>query len=276
MEQIKPKDAGIYVRVSTDKQEAENQLLQLREYCKKKNYNIFREYIDVVSGASTNRPAFNEAFRDAHAMAYEVLVFWDISRFSRAGTLYTMQKLQELNNLGIEWDSFRDQYFQSVGPFKDVVISIMSTLARIERESISERTKAGLERAKKYGKKLGRPKGSKDKRQRKNNGYLRNKNWSKGIRKKGGQEKPVFQVANTVKNEDINPFNNGAFIRGTLWRLREDLSRYNPLAVKDALVEMRLAWIDKPGGERFVLVRMQDGSEMEVLKSNIVREIKDV
>jgi len=272
METNDVKQVGVYVRVSTDKQEAENQLLQLREYCKKKNYTIFREYIDVVSGASSNRPAFNEAFKDAHAMAYEVLVFWDISRFSRAGTLYTMQKLQELNNLGIEWDSMRDQYFQSVGQFKDVIISIMSTLAKIERESISERTKAGLARAKKYGKVLGRPKGSKDKRQRKNNGYLRNKNWTKGTRIKEGLEKPVFEVGNTVKDEDIGPSNNGAFIRGTLWRLTEDLSRYNPLAIKDALVEMRLAWIDKVGGERFVLVRLEDNTEMEVLKINIKRE----
>jgi DNA invertase Pin-like site-specific DNA recombinase len=213
MENTKPKDAGIYVRVSTDNQEAENQLLQLREYCRRKGYNIHREYIDIMSGAVSNRPGFNEAFKDAHAMAIDVLVFWDISRFSRAGTLYTLQKLRELDNIGVEWDSFQDQYFQSVGPFKDVVISIMATLARIEREKISERTKAGLERAKKYGKTLGRPAGSKDKRQRKNNGYLGNKNWTSGVQKKVGRLNPKFQASNSYPNDQRDWVNKRAIVR---------------------------------------------------------------
>ena len=50
-----------------------------------------------------------------------------------------------------------DHYLSSVGAFSDVVISIMATLAKIEREKISDRTKAGLERARQQGKQLGRP-----------------------------------------------------------------------------------------------------------------------
>jgi len=207
IDEDKPKSAGVYVRVSTDKQEADNQLLQLRKYCSKKGYTIFREYTDVTSGAATNRPAFNEAFKDAHAMAYDVLVFWDISRFSRAGTLYTLQKLRELDNLGVEWDSFQDQYFQSAGAFKDVVISIMATLAKIEREKISERTKAGLERAKLNGRVLGRPKGSKDKKKRSSQPYIGNKNFTKGTRIKGGLENPSFMVSNTDSTDEYNESN---------------------------------------------------------------------
>jgi len=149
---------GIYARVSTDKQELENQLLQLREYCKKLEYSIYQEYTDIISGKETKRTGFDNLFKDAHKRKFDLVLFWDISRFSRAGTLYTLQKLKELDNLNIKWHSYNDSFISSMGQFKDVVLSILSTVARIEREKISERTKAGLERAKQYGKFAGRPK----------------------------------------------------------------------------------------------------------------------
>lgn len=159
--------AVLYVRVSTNKQEAENQLMQLRNYCSSMDYNIIHEFTDVISGKETSRPQYDEMFRLAHKRIFDIVIFWDISRFSRAGTLHTLQKLNELEKCGVKWHSYQDAYLSSVGEFKDVVISIMSTLAKIERQKISERTKAGLQRAKKEGKKLGRPKGTKDKKIRK-------------------------------------------------------------------------------------------------------------
>ena len=148
---------AIYVRVSTKGQELDNQLLQLREYAKKSGWEIYKEYCDIISGKEQSRPAYDQLFNDAHKKLFDIVLFWDISRFSRAGTLFTLQKLKELDNLGIQWHSYQDKYLSSVGEFKDVVISILATLAKIEREKISERTKAGLQRAKAQGKKLGRP-----------------------------------------------------------------------------------------------------------------------
>lgn len=143
---------AIYVRVSTKGQELDNQLIVLREYARKSNYSIFAEYKDVISGKEKSRPSFDLMFKDAHKKLFDVVVFWDISRFSRSGTLFTLQKLKELNNLGISWESYQEPYFRSAGAFGDVIISIMSTLAKIEREKISERTKAGLKNAKNVGK----------------------------------------------------------------------------------------------------------------------------
>lgn len=140
---------AIYVRVSTNKQEVQNQLIQLREYSIKSNYEIYGQYIDIISGKETSRPAYDKMFRDAHKRLFNLVLFWDISRFSRAGTLFTLQKLKELENLGIDWESYQEPYFKSVGQFKDVVLSIISTVAKIEREKISERTKAGLKVSKK-------------------------------------------------------------------------------------------------------------------------------
>lgn len=147
---------GLYVRVSTDKQEVDNQLLQLREYCAQIGHLVVGEYVDVISGKETKRQGYDEMFLHVHQARFDMILFWDLSRFSRAGTLYTLQKLKELDNAGVEWESFQEPYFRSAGQFKDVVISVISTVARIEREKISERTKAGLERARKAGAPIGK------------------------------------------------------------------------------------------------------------------------
>ncbi len=148
--------AAIYLRVSTDKQELENQERQLTPYCERSGWDIHKVYRDVISGKEEKRPAFDELFRDAHQKKFDILLFWDLSRFSRAGTLHTLQKLRELENLGIGWHSYTEPYVSTAGQFKDVVIALLSSLAKVEREKISTKTKAGLERARAQGKKLGK------------------------------------------------------------------------------------------------------------------------
>lgn len=155
------KEVAIYVRVSTDKQEVENQLVQLRKYCEKMKWHIFGEFVDICSGKETSRPQYDLMFKMAHELHFDMVLFWDLSRFSRSGTLFTLQKLKELEKLKCEWHSYKEHYFSTAGEFKDVLLSIMATLAKIEREKISERTKAGLARAKNVGKR------GKDKKPRK-------------------------------------------------------------------------------------------------------------
>ena len=143
---------ALYARVSTEGQEAANQLVQLRAYCEKSNYTIEKEYIDIISGKEDKRPEYDLMFYHAHRKLFDIVLFWDLSRFSRSGTLFTLQKLKELENLGINWISYTEPYFNSIGQFKDVIISVLSTVAKLEREKISERTKAGLKNAKNVGK----------------------------------------------------------------------------------------------------------------------------
>lgn len=149
----------LYARVSTDLQEAENQLVQLRDYCNSKDWPIVKEYVDVVSGGKDSRPAFDMLFEDAREAKFDMLIFWALDRFSRSGTLYTLQRLKELELLGVDWHSFKEPYFSTVGQFKEVVISIMATLAKIERERISERTKAAYKANVKLWGKRGKDKG---------------------------------------------------------------------------------------------------------------------
>lgn len=138
---------AVYLRVSTTKQEADNQWLQIKPYCEKSGYEVYKVYTDVVTGSKDSRPQWDLMFKEAHQRKYDIVVFWSLDRFSRSGTLFTLQKLKELENLGIDWESYTEQYLKTTGQFKDVVISIIATLAKIEREKISERTKAGLAKA---------------------------------------------------------------------------------------------------------------------------------
>jgi len=150
---------AIYARVSTKTkgQDVENQLLILREFCVKMGYEVFQEYTDQESGGKSDRPAFNQLFSDAAKRRFDLLLFWSLDRFSREGTRKTIFLLQQLDDYGILYKSFSEQYLDSSGIFKDVIISILATLAKQEQIRLSERVRAGLEKAKSKGRIGGRP-----------------------------------------------------------------------------------------------------------------------
>lgn len=150
---------ALYGRVSKDdgKQDTENQLHELREFCQRSGWAIEHEYIDRASGKTADRPQFRRLFEDAGKRKFDLVVFWALDRFTREGVLETLNHLQRLSAYGVGWRSYQEAYMDSCGPFKDVVISLMATLAKQERLRISERTKAGLQRARRAGKVLGRP-----------------------------------------------------------------------------------------------------------------------
>jgi DNA invertase Pin-like site-specific DNA recombinase len=156
---------ALYARVSKDdgKQDVENQLHELRQFAVRNKWEIAGEYIDRASGkTSTERPQFKRMFEDASKRKFDLVLFWALDRLSREGVLETLQHFKQLDQWGIGWRSYTETFFDSCGPFKDAVISIMASLAKIEREKISERTKAGLRRARREGKILGRPRVSVD------------------------------------------------------------------------------------------------------------------
>ncbi|HXX20098.1 MAG TPA: recombinase family protein [Candidatus Acidoferrum sp.] len=148
---------ALYLRVSTDKQETENQAVQLREFAAKQGWEVVGEYCDYESGAKTDRAEFKRMFEDASRRRFDLVLFWALDRLSREGVYQTLQHLDRLESYGVGFRSFTEPYFDSCGVFKDAVIAIMATLAKQERIKRSERTRAGLARVKASGKRLGRP-----------------------------------------------------------------------------------------------------------------------
>ena len=148
---------AIYSRVSTEKQDNENQLADLREFAAKQNRAVFDTYVDVESGSKSDRHEFQRMLRDASQRKFDLVLFWALDRFSREGVLATLQHLNRLESYGVGFRSFTEPYFDSCGVFKDAVVAIMATLAKQERIRRAERTKAGLAIARAKGRTLGRP-----------------------------------------------------------------------------------------------------------------------
>jgi DNA invertase Pin-like site-specific DNA recombinase len=148
---------GIYARISKETSDLDNQLLVLRDYCQRMKFEIVNEYTDTISGAATNRKEFNIMLSDASKRKFDMLLFYALDRFSRAGTRETIRYLQMLDDYGVSYKSFTEQYIDSSGIFKDVIIALLSTLAKQERIRISERVVAGLAKARTKGRIGGRP-----------------------------------------------------------------------------------------------------------------------
>lgn len=147
---------ALYTRISTEKQDNQNQLLQLHEFCKSQQWKVAKEYIDVASGRNGDRPQFKALFAAASRREFDLVLFWSLDRFSREGVFQTLQYLQRLTGYGIGYRSFSEQYLDSCGMFRDAVISILAVIAKQERVRLSERTIAGLQRARALGRVGGR------------------------------------------------------------------------------------------------------------------------
>jgi len=151
--------AALYCRVSTkDKgQDTDNQLLQLREYCTRQGWTIAAEYIDHESGKTGARTAFRRLFVDASRHRFDVVLVWALDRFTREGVLETFTYVQKLRDLGVSFESFTEAHFRTTGPAGELMLAIAAWIAKQERQRISERTRAGIERARRDGKHCGRP-----------------------------------------------------------------------------------------------------------------------
>lgn len=152
-------NAAIYCRVSLQdgRQTIENQRQQLVEFCQRMGWKVTAEFHDQKSGKSLDRPGFTRMMEEASKRMFDVVAFWDLSRLSRGGVSETLKILEQLKAWGIAYRSLQEAYIDSLGPFADVVIALLATIAKIEREKIRERTLAGLARARKQGRIGGRP-----------------------------------------------------------------------------------------------------------------------
>jgi len=149
---------AIYARVSTkDKgQDPENQLHQLRAFAERHG-TIYRVFTEEVSGGKSERSAFKELLLEAYQYKFDLVVFWRLDRFSREGALTTLRYLKELKDHGVNYKSFTEPYLDSLGPFGDVIVSMLATIAAQDLIKISENTKAALAKKKAAGVKLGTP-----------------------------------------------------------------------------------------------------------------------
>jgi DNA invertase Pin-like site-specific DNA recombinase len=134
--------AAIYTRVSLDdgRQTAENQRQQLANFCERMGWQVVAEFTDAKSGKSMDRPGLKRMMAAASKREFDVLVFWDLSRLSRSGVADVSGLLQQLAGWGVAYRSLQEAYLDSLGPFSDVVVALLASIAKLEREKIRERT----------------------------------------------------------------------------------------------------------------------------------------
>jgi DNA invertase Pin-like site-specific DNA recombinase len=149
---------AIYLRVSTGRQDTQNQLSDLTAYCDRMGYTQIHIYDDTVSGVNKNKPEWSRLMEDARLRQFDLLLFWALDRITREGALEMLQPLKTLDAYGVQWKSYTESYLDSTGPLKDAIIGLMATLASVERQKTIERTKAAIRRRRELGLPIGRPK----------------------------------------------------------------------------------------------------------------------
>ncbi|RZK41985.1 MAG: recombinase family protein, partial [Hymenobacter sp.] len=97
---------------------------------------------------------------EAYQHKFDLVVFWRLDRFSREGALATLRYLKELKDHGVNYKSFTEPYLDSLGPFGDVIVSMLATIAAQDLIKISENTKAALAKKRAAGVQLGAPRKS--------------------------------------------------------------------------------------------------------------------
>ncbi len=154
------KRAAIYCRVSTCDQSAEIQLVELRELAARRGWSVAAEYVDEgVSGTKASRPRLDELMADARRRRFDVVMVWRFDRFARS-TSHLLSALEEFRNLSVDFISLNEAV-DTTTPLGKMVFTVVAAVAELERTIIVERVKAGIERARAKGKRLGRPTGSK-------------------------------------------------------------------------------------------------------------------
>ena len=150
------KRVALYSRVSTTDQTCDNQLNDLREYCRARGWTDVREFIDTgISGTKERRPALDKMMSEVKARRIDVVVVAAFDRFGRS-VRHLVEALDLFHHLGVEFISLREQV-DTGSALGQAIFTIIAAIAQLERSLIVERVKAGLRRARAEGKRLGRP-----------------------------------------------------------------------------------------------------------------------
>ncbi len=150
---------GIYARCSTsDKdQNPETQLLPLREYASAQGWTLAGEFVDHASAADLRgRTQWQAVLQAASRRKIDLILVWKLDRAFRS-VLHASQTLEQLRQWGVGLRSYTEPWADTTSPQGELVFNLLATFAQFERSLIAERVRAGMARAKKQGKRLGRP-----------------------------------------------------------------------------------------------------------------------
>ncbi len=153
---------AIYARVSTtDKdQNPETQLLPLREFAAAQRWTVAGEFTDRAPATDLRaRTAWRELLDQASRRRTDLVLVWRIDRAFRS-VLDAATTLERLRGWGVGLRSYTEPWLDTTSPFGEALYYITAAYAQLERGILAERVRAGMERARRQGRRLGRPGGT--------------------------------------------------------------------------------------------------------------------
>ncbi len=177
--------AAIYLRTSTQEQHPENQLPEIKVWCQAHGHEIVATYQEQESAWRSGRQTeLQQLLEDCqNGKPFELLAVWSLDRLSRQGIANILNLITMLRIYGVKVISLKEPWMGTEGPMQELLLAVFGWAAQYESNIKSERTRAGLARARSEGKTLGRPKGSKDKQKRDRRGYWQR--WAGPVKKRG-------------------------------------------------------------------------------------------
>ena len=153
---MKQMRVAIYARVSTDEQSTEMQRRELVQYAEARRWTVHQLYVDQgFSGLLEKRPALDQLMKDSKKSRFDVVLVWKFDRFARS-LKQLVSALELFRQFGIQFVSASEAIDTSL-PSGELVFQIFGAIAQFERSLIAERVRAGIDEARRKGRRLGRP-----------------------------------------------------------------------------------------------------------------------
>ena len=155
----------IYARVSTQGQDYERQLAELREYAERMNYEVVREFSEKISGAKTiaERQALTDLLDFAAVNHIDKVLVYECSRISRRAIDF-LQVIEQLTQMNVSVYILQNGLETlmadgSVNPIAQLVLGIIGQFNSMERSLIRSRMSSGYAHFRANGGKVGRKEG---------------------------------------------------------------------------------------------------------------------
>lgn len=136
-----------YVRISTKDQSTDLQDAAMTQA------GVTKVYTDRgISGSLASRPEFDKCLD--HLREGDTLIVWKLDRLGR-NTKNVLEVVETLTSRGVGFRSLTEG-LDTTGPMGKAILTIMAAFAELERSTMIERTRAGLDAAKAQGRTGGR------------------------------------------------------------------------------------------------------------------------
>lgn len=150
--------AAIYLRVSDDSQDYENQRPGCMALADRLGHEVVADFAETASAwRAGHQKALAEAYKSAQRGRFRVLIVWALDRLNRGGVGAMLETYNRFSRVGCQIISVQESWTITSGEMTELLLAIAGWVAGFESKRRSERTKEGLARAQANGIKLGRP-----------------------------------------------------------------------------------------------------------------------